>query len=183
MIQVCIDESGDTGFSKKSSRYFVVATVITEHLDIPRRIARDVYKHKITKKRLGMLHAYAENNVTKNRLAKKIMVSDITAVAWVFKKEENQGKDIYLLAMQEIARYFKDKECMIMIAKRDTRKSYTKKIIEIYENHRQQVAFSDPARDKSLQIADFFAWSIFSKLEKGNDVFFNKMKNIITIFP
>jgi len=46
---IYIDESGDTGYTKKSTRYFILTGVIVEDCFVLSRIAKEIYKHKNNK--------------------------------------------------------------------------------------------------------------------------------------
>ena len=98
------------------------------------------------------------------------------------KKEETKPTDLYLYATEQIAKHFENQDVTIVIvARRDTRKSYNQNILDIYAEHNLKATFSDPAKDKSLQIADFYSWSIFSHYEKSNSDYFNKLSGVIKL--
>lgn len=181
MTYVCIDESGDSGYSKKSSRYFIVSAVIVEDLAILRKIAKDTYRHVRSGNSRGILHAYSENNITKNRLTKKLLLSEISCIAVYFDKGKNYSGDIYLRLLEKLADYLKNREVQFIISRRDSRKIYNENIITMFEVYGIRAALSDPAREKALQIADFYAWVIFSKFEKENGEYFEKLKHLIKI--
>ncbi len=181
-LQICIDESGDIGYSKKSSKHFVVCALIIDNLDILRRIARNTHRNKYKKKKGDMLHAYAESQELKNRLVKKLIPLDMQCVTYVFYKNKLKTEDIYLHATEQIAKYFDGQDVeIIIVAKRDTRKSYNQHILDIYKSHNIKAIFSDPAKDKSLQIADFYSWSVYSKFEKDNSFYFDKLSKHIKL--
>lgn len=182
-LHICIDESGDTGYSKKSSKYFVVCAVAVENLDVLRRLARDMHRQKYHKQKGSTLHAYAESTVIKNKLTKKLDTVILTCSVCVIKKETLVvGTDVYLHATKKIAEHFKGQDVeIIVVAKRDTRKSYNEKIRSIYDKNNLKVTFADPATDKSLQIADFYSWSTYVYFEKSISVFFKRLSNNIQI--
>lgn len=179
-LQICIDESGDTGFSNKSSKYFVLCALVINELDILRRLARDIHRAKYKKKKGNILHAYAETDELKNKLIKKLEKLSVSCVSCVIEKNVSNQKDLYVYATEKIAKYFKGQDVeIIIVAKRDTRKSYNQHILDIYSMHNIKASFSDPAKDKSLQIVDFYSWSIFTHLEKGNSNYFEKLSENI----
>ncbi len=182
-LQVCIDESGDTGYSKKSSSYFVLCAVITDNLDSLRRLARNIHRKKYRKKKGNILHAYAESDELKNKLVKKLIaIEKIACIACVVEKEKIKKPDLYLYATEQLAHHFEGQGVeIIIVAKRDSRKSYSENILNIYTTHHIKATFSDPAKDKSLQIADFYSWSVYSWLEKGNGAYFHKLKDHIQL--
>lgn len=75
MIKIaCSDESGDTGYTKKSTRYFIVSVIIVDNLNVLRRIVKDIHLFKKSKHRDSMLHAYKESEIVRNKLAKKLVI-------------------------------------------------------------------------------------------------------------
>ena len=61
----------------------------------------------------------------------------------------------------------------LVVARKDTRKSYNQKITRILDNYGMLSIFSTPTSEKSLQIADFYSWAIFSKFEHDKSDYFN----------
>lgn len=179
MKQFCIDESGDTGHTSKSSKYFVLCAVGVENLDTLRKVARDVHRSKYKKKKGNTLHAYKENEIVKNKIVTKMSKLSIECVACVLDKQSNRVEDLYLKATDILADYFANKSVeLVIVARKDNRKSYAEKIMKVYDSREIKASFSDPTKDKSLQIADFYSWSIFVKFEKLENNYFDKLKNI-----
>jgi hypothetical protein len=180
--QFCVDESGDIGYTSKSSRYFVLCAVGVENLDALRRVARDVHRSKYAKKKGNILHAYKESDVIRNKIIKKLEKLDVECVACIVDKQKVKAKDVYIYATDVLAKYLGGKNVeLIIVARKDNRKSYAKNILDIYSNKKIHASFSDPAKDKSLQIADFYSWSVYSKYEKEKSEYFGKLKNISLI--
>src|SRR5574343_402356 len=128
-----IDESGDSGFTKKSSRYFILSAVVCDDPDTLRRIARKVFHSKIKKKHSNMLHAYSESDTIKNKLTKVILEKNVSCITCkIDKTTVCNDIDIYLYATAKIAEYFEDKDTeIIVVSKQDTRKSYNKRVENI----------------------------------------------------
>lgn len=175
-----IDESGDTGYKKKSSRYFVLTSVIVDDVFVLRRIARDIHKFKID--RSVNFHTHKESKIVKSKLAEKIIENDIICVVCVFDKGNDFAKDVYKYTLEELAKYFKEYNIKnITIARKDVRKHYNKNIVEMYSLYGLNASFSEPNKEKSLQIADFYSWCIFSNFEHDLPEYFTKLQNLITI--
>ena len=92
-MYIFLDESGDLSFNMKSTRYFIIACVITKDVLGTSRIARKVFRsflRKEKKKRKGkMLHANNETDQTRNQLFKLVAnhkQSDVAAL--IIKKEK-----------------------------------------------------------------------------------------------
>lgn len=180
-MRIYIDESGDTGYTKKSTRYFILTAVIVEDPFVLRRIAKNVHKGKRDKKKANILHAYSEIDSTKNKLIKNLADIDIRCFVIKIKKTNKVIPDIYLYSLKKMAEYFKSHNTIeIVIARKDTRKHYNKSIIDMFKNHGTNVLFSDMVSEKSLQIADFYSWCIFTHLENNNSDYFLKLSHQIT---
>jgi Protein of unknown function (DUF3800) len=175
-----IDESGDTGYKKKSSRYFILTSVIVDDIFLLRRIAKDIHKFKID--RSVNFHAHKEGKIVKNKLVQKIIESSIQCVAYVFDKDKQLTKDVYMYTLEELAKYFKENNIKnVIIARKDVRKHYNKKILEMYLQYGLNASFSEPNKEKSLQIADFYSWCIFSNFEHDLPEYFIELQNLIII--
>ncbi len=178
-----IDESGDIGHTKKSTKYFIVTAICTDDVKSLRHIAKVVQRHKKDKNKTSILHAYKENNKTKDMLVNRLKNVNISCVVCaVDKQQKPKDTNFYMFALEEIARYCnKIGVAEIVIARLDTRKSYQINIIAMFRQYSIQAVFSNPASEKALQIADFYSWSVFSHLELGNSEYFTKLKNSITL--
>jgi hypothetical protein len=120
--------------------------------------------------------------ITKNRMIKRLVCEQLKCVACVIEKPKTKSADYYILATEIIARYFSNKKVDVtLVARRDLRRFYNQRILHIYKSYGIDAIFSDPMKDKSLQVADFYSWSIFSFYENGNDEYFKKLSNQIKI--
>ena len=82
----CIDESGDTGYTSKSSRYFVVTAIFTNDVVKLRRIAKLIHRSKNGNHKNNILHAHQESITTKQRFIRKLNKEEIEIVASVVDK-------------------------------------------------------------------------------------------------
>ena len=177
-----IDESGDVGYTKKSTRYFILTAVISDDLFMLRRIAKKVYKSKVGKKKSNILHAYRETKAIKNRLVREISHRPVMCIAWVLDKNNISVHDPYMWVIDKIVNHLKNTHIQnIILSRRDTRKNYNNQIIKKFESRGIQVFFSDPSSEKALQIADFYSWSIFSSIEYGFHEYFDLLKENIVL--
>lgn len=175
-----IDESGDTGYSKKSSRYFILTVVKVESEYYLRRIAKDIHAYKINKRKTSILHANKETMIIRRKCVKKLVQSDVECFVFVVDKHIIKLTDVYMYTLSKIANYFRDKDIIFIIAQKDTRKSYNKTIISLFNLHGLKAKFSNPNNEKSLQIADFYSWCIYSHMEYTNSTYFFELQNQIT---
>ena len=178
-----IDESGNTGYTKKSTKYFIITAVIVEDAFMLRRVAKKVHNFKIHKNKTSILHAYNEDNVVRNKLIKEVKKIDIKCIVFIIDKSKSYKNDPYMHLLEKLVKYFKEININnIVLAKRDTRKSYNNKIKYLFIVNNLKLTLTDPSVEKSLQIADFYSWCIFSYLEYGSGEYYAHLKeNIIFI--
>lgn len=181
-MYIYIDESGDTGYTKKSTRYFILTAIMVDDPFVLRRIVKNVHKSKRNNKKANTLHAHSETNRTKDKLIKILIETEIHCFISVVKKKEEKVCDVYLFVLKKIANHLKSlKFKSFIIARRDTRKYYNQSIIDdIFNNYGIKIVFSDMFSEKSLQIADFYSWCVFAYLEHGNLDYFSKLSHQIT---
>ena len=178
---IYIDESGDTGYTNKSTRYFILTAVIVEDGIILERVVKKIHKTKLDKSKAGILHAYKESVFTKNRFVNKLLDLNIRCFVFVLDKNSKCVDDVYLYSLKHILKYcIKNNINNIIIARKDLRKNYNQNIINLFKQNNIKMSFSIHEKDKSLQVADFYSWIIFVYLEKGESVYFNKLKHLIT---
>ena len=176
-----IDESGDTGYTKKSTRYFILTVILIDDPFVLQRVVKDIHKFKTKKRRSHMIHSHREDDVVKNKLVKKLVsLNRLQCKSFVFDKNKIKSTDLYFYGLNILATYFYSLDISeVVIAKRDTRSSYNKKLICVFENLYIKMVFSDPTVDKSLQIADFYSWCIFLHIERNYSYYFLKLENQI----
>ena len=176
-----IDESGDTGYTKKSSRYFIITVVLVNNIYLLRRIAKNIYAYKINKRKTSSLHACKENLIIRKKYIKNLSQADVNCVVYCVDKYQVKVEDVYLYALIKLGEYFVEKNIHFTIAQKDTRKSYNKKIAELFHQYGLQIEFSNPNKEKSLQIADFYSWAVYSHLEYDNSIYFLELRHQIVL--
>lgn len=178
---IYIDESGDTGYTKKSTRYFILTAVMVEDSLVLERIVKKIHKTKLDKDKAGILHAYKESVFTKKRFVNKLLDFNIRCFVFVLDKNNKCVDDTYLYSLKYILKYcIKNDIKNIIIARKDIRKSYNQNIINLFKQNNIRINFSIHEKNKALQVADFYSWVIFVYLEKGESVYFYKLRNLIT---
>ncbi len=139
-----IDESGDTGYTKKSTRYFILTAVVADDPFMLRRIAKNVHSYNLNKKKLSILHANKESKNVKNKFIKYVKGDNIKCIACVFDKSEFVTSDVYRYCLNVLANYFNKNDVQnIIIARKDIRKQYNFKITEMYLLYNLKASFSD----------------------------------------
>lgn len=179
---VYIDESGDTGYTKKSSRYFIVTAICTDDVQKLRKIVVSIHRYKRDKKRTNQLHANSETKRVKDKFVKELKKKNISCVVSIIDKQMITVDDPYLHVLEEIAKYYRAiGNHSLILARRDMRKDYNGNIINMFKAYNIQAKIMNSYEEKVLQVADFYSWSVFAYLEYGNDEFFLKFKDTIVI--
>lgn len=205
MAYIFLDESGDLGFNfkkKGTSKFFIVTFLFVEGSKNP--IEKIIKKtHSELKKkircRVGILHAVNEKPITRQRLLKRLAGKDCKIMAVylnkqkVFTKLQDEKQVLYNyitnILLDRI--YTKkvvptDKEIELIASRRETNKFLNENFKDylnrqIKSNHKGiiKISIKTPSEEKSLQAVDFISWAIFKKHEKGNDSYYNIIKNKI----
>lgn len=175
MKHVYIDESGDLGRSVGSSRYIVVTALATND---PRRIdkiVRKVWTTKQHKKDAGELHAIYANVSTRFKLLSLLDEENIIISYTVIDKVEitEDLHEQYYVALARLVKKYKGSHVCI-IDKRDTNKKRnlilkSLKLDDLFKD----VDFADSRTVRQLQAVDFASWSIFKRLEDGDETYEN----------
>lgn len=178
---IYIDESGDTGYTKKSTRYFILISVMVDNPFVLRRIVKSVSKSKPDKNKHNILHAYMETNRVRIKIINNINSVDIKSVVFFLDKRKIYQKDPYKYLLNNVAIYFSGLGVnLINLARRETRNNYNQKLIEMFSFYNIKLVLSTHQNEKSLQIADFYSWTVFSYLEHGHSNYFQYLKNHTT---
>lgn len=91
MSYILLDESGDLGFSfdKNSSQFFIVTLLFSKSLRPIEKIAKKVHATLRKKyKKVGVLHTYNEEPITRQRVLRKIDKADCNIMAIVLNKRK-----------------------------------------------------------------------------------------------
>ena len=209
MAHIFLDESGDLGFKKSSSKWFIFTIAIISDSRSLERVVKKIWRPlKKKHKRLGELHAYHADDITRTRMLQKINeLDDLKVLCVVLNKEKvyidlrNQKNYLYnytanvLLDRLHSSGAIKDDEPIhLFIDRKDTKKklreNFTNYLTSEMVNRGRKhfiVALHTSHDNKSLQAVDFISWAIFRKYEMGDYEFYELIKNRITderlLFP
>jgi hypothetical protein len=152
MTYIFLDESGDLGFGKGSSKWFLFTLVVVDNPRILERVIKKVRRQlsKKYKRQYAELHAYNCDNVTRIRILKALSELDISVVTTIL----NKNKVYVDLKNQKHLLY-----------------NYSANIILDRLIHSKLI--------EGLQAVDFISWAIFRKYEKGDLEFYEIIKNRI----
>ncbi|MCK6462903.1 MAG: DUF3800 domain-containing protein [Candidatus Pacebacteria bacterium] len=209
MAYIFLDESGDLGFKKKSSKWFVFTIAMTQNARSLERVTKKIWRPlKKRHKQLGELHAYHADNVTRKRMLSELAKIENLKVSCVILNKQkvyidlqNQKNYLYnytaniLLDRLYTKEILKPKEAINLFADRKDTKNHLRENFINYlttsMKKRRDGGFSvvlhSSHENKSLQAVDFISWSIFRKYEKGDYEFYEIIKNKIVderlLFP
>lgn len=202
MAYVFLDESGDLGFSKKSSKWFLFTVALTSNPRLLEKAVRKVWKPlKKKHKKLGELHASHQEEITRKRMLKILSeIEDLKVFSVVLNKEKvyvdlqnqkhylyNSTANVLLGMLHDNKEILKDDEPLhIYIDRKDTKKTVRENFIELLTESmkiKRTAQFSivlDSSHDnKSLQAVDFISWAIYQKYEKGDEKYYKIIKDKI----
>ncbi len=199
MAYIFLDESGDLGFSEESSHWLILTVLFSNN---HRRIEKCVKKvHKGLKKKykkIGELHAYHADAITKKRILKLLAgVEDLKVLCIILNKKkvytdlQNQKKYLYnytaniLLDRLHNKNIFNNSDkIVICIDQRETNKFLKKNFQDYLKNNllkrgnkNFEIKIKPSQTEKCLQAADFISWAIFRKYEKGDYEYYEIIKN------
>ncbi len=197
MKYIFIDESGDLGCKRASSKWFLCAVIITDNERILGHIVKKIWK-SLKNKRRGELHATHESDKTRRKLLGMINnLENVQIISVLVDKDSLDNKlnneYIYNYTLYTIINSLfeeliisKNESVFIYIDKRDTKKSIINNMIATVINPLKvkykriiSITLQSSHNNKSLQIVDFIAWSIFRKYESKDNTFYNIFKDNI----
>ncbi len=200
MLYVFIDESGDLGFSEKSTKYYVIASVETRNLLGLSRVIKKVRKTLGKKKKNIPEFKFARSDdIIRERLLKRAVEEDLLFSAIVLQKQmvynylRNKKDKLYNYLTGFIAEslnyeYSDEREFKIIVDKfimsEEKRKEFN-----LYLKHRLlnnsyghsnppkiEIVHEDFQQHPGLQVADFVAGAVFQYYERGRCEFYKIIK-------
>jgi hypothetical protein len=201
MAYIFLDESGDLGFRKRSSNWFIFTIVLTNDHKKIEKVIKNIRKGLTKKYKLKELHAYHADSITKHRMLKKLSeLDDIKIFCVILNKKkvyidlQNQKNYLYnytaniLLDRLHNKNIIKtDEPINLFIDQKDTNKfirenfeKYLKdNLIKRGNNGKIEIKIKPSHTEKCLQAVDFVSWAIFRKYEKGDYEYYEDIKSKI----
>ncbi len=166
-----IDESGNSGHTKNSTKYFVVACILVSNETILPRIAKKVFKStKLGKLGKNQLHATSDSDRVKLKIV-SLLKKENYNIEYVKILKKTGDKDCYIESLLKLKdKLDKHHIDIVYIANKDSRKKTIDKIKNTFGDN---TVLSKPEKEKGLQIADFVSWSIYQKYENGNSAYYD----------
>jgi len=197
---VFLDESGDLGFGKRSSKRFILTIVFTNNHRCVEKCVKKVHRGlKKRYKKVSELHAYHCDAMTKRRVLKLLAEAlDLRILSVVLNKKkvyidlQNQKNYLYnytanILLDRLLGKNVlnKKEKIIIIIDQRETNK-FLKENFENYLTNNLKKQFDNfevrikPSHtEKCLQAVDFISWAIFRKYEQNDYEYYEIIKNKI----
>ena len=202
MNYILLDESWDLGFKleRGSSKYFAITILFTKSKRRLEKIARNTYKSLSKKfKKVGVLHAYKEEPITRTRILSQVNTSDCSILAIIVNKRKVYTKlqDEKAVLYNYVTNILLDRlftkkpipplePVTLLASRRETKRLLNENFKNYLQNkiindHKLQltIEISSPSHEKSLQIVDVVSWAIFRRYEKGDDSYYNLIKSKI----
>lgn len=203
ICHVFIDESGDLGFTSKSSRHFVTAYLIVQHPDLLRRSMRRLLKRSHEKGKyprgaaelkFSKANAWVRNKVFEETVSYAISIGEIVLKKWKvvpYLKEKisilYNYVVVHLVEMILPSLDSLDKlelnldRCMSGFQAQAFSEYSDSKVSYLWQNRllrtdrAPEICVIQPLSETEpcIQAADFVAGAIFNKYERGNDTYYS----------
>lgn len=201
---IFLDESGDLGFKpdKRNSQYFLVTFLFVHNAKPLEKIVKKVHqslrKH-VKKLSGGILHCVKEKPATRKKLLMLLRTQECSIMVIFLNKAEvythlhDKKHVLYnyvakILIDRIIKKKFldKSKKITLIAERRETNKFLNQNFRQYLKrqnllNHKLNldVDICTPQESKVLQLVDFVSWSIFRKYEKGDQLYYDIIKDRI----
>lgn len=201
MAYIFLDESGDLGFSERSSRWFIFTiALIDNHRKLERVIKKARNSLKKKHKNIGELHAYHSDTLTRKRVLSGLAEIDgLKVLCVVLNKEkvyidlQNQKNYLYNYTANILLNRLHTKKIIpidepvyLYIDRKDTNKNirenferYLSKSLQEQHNGIIDIKLRASHEVKSLQAVDFLSWAIFRKYERNDYESYELIKDLI----
>jgi hypothetical protein len=191
MKYVYIDESGDLGSKKSSSKYFVLAGIMVSKPKKLDNLIKNTYrKHKNVRDMTEIKGTTAPENVKKDILTRLNNI-DYQAFIVVFDKQNMYKIDygynvnlLYDILASQLAKTIPINEKTIIILDKTKNKTqfddfnrlFNDKLINP-KNYPVEIKHVNSVNYKGLQVADLISWSSFQAVERKNNEFIKIVEN------
>ena len=192
MSYIYIDESGDLGTKKASSKHFVMAAIKVEDSKklekIIKKTRRDFKKKMLTSNEVKGGNLPYELKI---KILEKLKNIDYEVFIIVFDKENRfkigygDNKKAYDILASKLAKLINiDKPTFIFIDKSKNKQEEIDNFNELFLNNLNnikkqpiKIEHADSMHYKGLQMADLISWSTFQNFENDNPEFLDMIKN------
>lgn len=211
MYYIFMDESGNLGFNfdkRATTSYFLITFLFSRSKRPIEKCVKKVHLGLRKKyKKIGVLHAYIEEPVTKRRLLSLLAEKDCKIMTILLNKKKvytklqdekpvlyNYVTNILLDRIFTKKLIQSDDSIKIIASRKETNKFLNENFksylhSQLAANYKVKVSISvkTPAEQKALQAVDFVSWAIFRKYEYKDDTYYNLIRGKIVeenpLFP
>lgn len=211
MYYIFMDESGNLGFNfdkRGTTSYFLITFLFSRSKRPIEKCVKKVHLGLRKKyKKIGVLHAYIEEPVTKRRLLSLLAEKDCKIMTILLNKKKvytklqdekpvlyNYVTNILLDRIFTKKLIQSDDSIKIIASRKETNKFLNENFksylhSQLAANYKVKVSISvkTPAEQKALQAVDFVSWAIFRKYEYKDDTYYNLIRGKIVeenpLFP
>lgn len=197
MTYIFLDESGDLGFGKHSTRWFVITIAVISDFRPLEKVVKKIWRSLPKKyKKHGELHANYHDNTTRRKMLKELARIDELKILYVVINKENvpiekrDEENLYAYATQVLLDraqslnvIYSGKQISLCADRRGTKKKFQEYFVNnvsslMANRNDLQVSISleTSHKNKSLQAVDFISWSIFRKYERGDDMYYKLLE-------
>ena len=188
-----IDESGDLGTKKTSSKYFIIAAIKVEDSKKLEKIIKKT--RRLSRKKMITSTEIKGGNLPydlKIKILKKLNNIGYEVFIIVFDKKnrykigyEHDNKETYDILASKLAKLINiDKPTFIFIDKSKNKLEEINNFNELFLNNLNniqkqpiKIEHADSMHYKGLQMADLISWSTFQNFENENPEFLDMIKN------
>jgi len=201
MAHIFLDESGDLGFKKTSSKWFLFTIVLTNNHKKIEKVIKNIRKGLKKKYKLKELHAYHADAITRHRMLKKLAeLGDFKVLCTVLNKRkvhinlQGQKNILYNFTANILMDRLHNKKIIeidepinLYIDKKDTNK-FIRENFEKYlkdnlmkrgNSGKIDIRIKPSHSEKCLQAVDFVSWAIFRKYERNDYEYYEDIKGKI----
>ena len=193
MSFVYIDESGDLGTKRNSSKYFIIAAIKVEDSKKLEKIIKKT--RRLSRKKMITSTEIKGGNLPydlKIKILKKLNNIGYEVFIIVFDKKnrykigyEHDNKETYDILASKLAKLINiDKPTFIFIDKSKNKLEEINNFNELFLNNLNniqkqpiKIEHADSMHYKGLQMADLISWSTFQNFENENPEFLDMIKN------
>ncbi len=200
-MYIYLDESGDLGFSEKSSNYFIITLLLAKEPSGVKKCIKKI-RHKKLKsqmQKLPEIKAYNSNDRIRTLVIKCLMSKNIEVHTIILNKNKIrkilQGEKMnlynYLAGMLiEECALFKYPSITLVVDRRTSKYNVIREFdhyikfkikSQVSIKAKLQIQHKNSSSDGGLQAVDFISWSIFRKYEWKDAKFYDLIKEKISV--
>lgn len=209
MVYIFLDESGDLGFKKSSSRWFLFTIAMVVNQRGLEKVVKKVWRNlRKNHKKINELHAAKEKSAVRKQILRMLNeVDDLKILTIILNKQkvyvdlQNQKNYLYNFTANILLDRLHKKDFLnlsetldLCVDRKDTKKKLREEFIRyltqsINKKHGGgfNIKLIASHENKSLQAVDFISWAIFQKYERNNYEYYELIKNKIVeerlLFP